>query len=105
MKHSNGARIKSYTAIRQPSNRGARFGSRSFIAIVVLALRRDHQTLPLIAATMLPMIALCATVVAVSGWEPIVFEGLAPRLLTHLLAPTFYAASVSLLDGMPNERL
>jgi len=76
-----------------------------FIAIVVLALRRERRTLLLVGATMLPMITLYAAVVAVSGWDPIAFESGAPRLLTHLLAPAFYAVSVSLLDGMPNERL
>jgi len=77
------------------------------VALIVLGIRRQWRPFALVVATIVPMIVLYAAVVAVSPWDRNVILGLAPRLLTQLVGPALYAyaASVSLLDGMPNDRL
>ena len=66
------------------------------IAVAVLFQRREWRALALSGAVVLPMLALYAAVFAVSDWDMSVMrENLAPRVMTHVLAPLFYVCAVA----------
>ena len=65
------------------------------IAIVILIVARKWRDVALVAAVIVPMVALYATVIAVTDFDLTRMDGLARRLLTHLLGPALYAIAVS----------
>ena len=64
------------------------------IAVAVFFARRGRL---LAAAIIVPMFALYAGAVAVSGWDVETMNALAPRVLTHLLGPLFWLLRDALL--------
>jgi hypothetical protein len=73
-------------------------------AIVVLIVCRKWRDLALSAAVVVPMIALYAVVIAVTDFELARMDGLARRLLTHLLGPAFYAIAAAVSVKRPGAR-
>ena len=65
------------------------------IAIVILIVGRRWRDVALVAAVIVPMIVLYAVVIAVTDFDIARMDGLARRLLTHLLGPALYAIAVS----------
>jgi hypothetical protein len=63
----------------------------ALLSIVVLARRKEWDTLLLSLAVVVPMVGLYAAVFAVTDW-PIVEmrQNLAPRVMTHLLGPILF---------------
>jgi hypothetical protein len=73
------------------------------IALAVLAWQRRWRTVALTAAVLVPMIALYAVSIAVTDFDLAQMDGLARRLLTHLLGPAIYALAAVLVQA-PDAR-
>ena len=66
-------------------------------ALLVLAYRRQWRTVALTTGVIVPMIALYAVSIAVTDFDLAQMDGLARRLLTHILGPALYALAAVLL--------
>jgi len=64
------------------------------IAIAFLIAKRNWRAVALTAGVIAPMILLEATLIAVTDFDLTQMDGLARRLLTHLLGPALYAIAV-----------
>jgi hypothetical protein len=67
-------------------------------ALLVLAYRRQWRPVALTTAAIVPMVALYAVSIAVTDFDLAQMDGLARRLLTHLLGPALYALA-AVLNG------
>lgn len=68
-------------------------------ALGVLAYQRKWRTVALTTAVIVPMIALYAVSIAVTEFDLTQMDGLARRLLTHLLGPALYALAAVLVQA------
>jgi hypothetical protein len=73
-------------------------------AVAVLAIYRKWRDVALTAGVIVPMIALYATVIAVTDFDLTQMDGLARRLLTHLLGPALYAIAAAISVQAPAPR-
>jgi hypothetical protein len=70
------------------------------VAAGVLAKRKEWPSLLLVASIVLPMLSLYAAVFAVSDWHmDVMRDNLAPRVITHLLAPLMFLAATAAWRG------
>jgi hypothetical protein len=73
------------------------------IALAILSVRKEWRTVALTTAVLIPMIALYAVSIAVTDFDLAQMDGLARRLLTHLLGPAIYALAAVLVQA-PDAR-
>ena len=72
-------------------------------AVALLAWRKKWRAVALTAGILVPMIALYAVSIAVTDFDLARMDGLARRLLTHLLGPALYALAAVLVEA-PDPR-
>jgi hypothetical protein len=64
-------------------------------SLLLLVRRQNWKVAGSVVSVLVPMVLLYAAVVAVTDWEADVMIDLAPRLVTHLLGPAFYAIAAA----------